>query len=101
MYAGRIVGRVVATQKYPTLEGMKLLLVQPTDLSGNDQGDILIAIDAVGTGAGEWIYYVDSKDSAFAFDEELLPIDASIIGIIDKSDLIEIERAWHEKREPK
>lgn len=91
MFAGRIVGRVVATHKYPTMEGMKLLLVQPTDMKGEDQGDIFIAIDTIGTGAGEWVYLVDSKDAGFAFAEELVPIDAAIVGIIDKSDLIDLE----------
>lgn len=90
MYAGRIIGRVVATQKYPTLEGMKFLLVQPTTASGIDQGDPIIAVDTVGTGAGEWVYLVDSKDAGFAFTEDLLPIDAAVVGIIDKSDMIEI-----------
>ena len=91
MYAGRIIGRVVATQKYPTLEGIKLLVVQPTDASGNEIGEPIVAADTIGTGAGEWVYLCDSKDSCFAFTEELLPIDASIVGIIDKADLIKLE----------
>ncbi|AZR72303.1 hypothetical protein BBF96_02175 [Anoxybacter fermentans] len=91
MYTGRIIGRVVATQKYPTLEGKKLLIVQPTDASGKDLGDPLVAVDTVGTGAGEWVYLVDSKDAGFAFDEEFVPIDAAIVGIIDYIDLTEPE----------
>ncbi len=91
MYAGRIVGRVVATKKYPTLEGKKLLVVQPTTANGEDLGDLLIAVDTVGTGAGEWVYLVDSKDSGFAFQEALVPVDAAIVGIIDSSDLMELE----------
>lgn len=90
MYAGRILGRVVATQKYPTLEGMRFLIVQPTTASGDDQGDPIIAVDTIGTGAGEWVYLVDSRDSGFAFGESLVPVDAAIVGIIDTSDLIDI-----------
>lgn len=91
MYAGRIIGRVVATQKFPTLAGLKLLVVQPTTASGEDLGDPLVAVDTVGSGADEWVYLVDSKDSGFAFEEELVPVDAAIVGIIDSSDLIELE----------
>lgn len=91
MYAGRIIGRVVATQKYPTLEGKKLLVVQPTDASGQNLGDPLVAVDTIGTGAGEWVYLVDSKDAGFAFEEDLVPVDAAIVGIIDSSDLIKLE----------
>lgn len=91
MYAGRIIGRVIATKKYPTLIGLKLLIVQPTTLSGQDLGDPLVAVDSIGTGAGEWVYLVDSKDAGFAFSEEFVPVDAAIVGIIDTSDLREFE----------
>lgn len=90
MYAGRILGRVVATQKYPTLVGMRFLIVQPTTATGDDQGDPIIAVDTIGTGAGEWVYLVDSRDSGFAFGEGLLPVDAAIVGLIDSSDVIDI-----------
>ncbi|MCK4259078.1 MAG: EutN/CcmL family microcompartment protein [Halanaerobiales bacterium] len=90
MYIGRIVGRVVATQKYPTLQGMKLLVIQPTDSSGKDDGDSHVAVDTIGTGAGEWVYLVSSKDAGLAFEEELVPVDAAIVGIIDQADLSEV-----------
>lgn len=91
MYAGRILGRVVATRKYPTLAGMRFLIVQPTTAAGDAQGDPVIAVDTIGTGAGEWVYLVDSRDAGFAFGEGLIPVDAAIVGIIDASDLIDIE----------
>jgi ethanolamine utilization protein EutN len=82
MQPGRVIGRVVATRKEKTLEGARLLLVQPTDWKGKESGDPFIAIDAVGTGAHEFIFYVGAREAAVAL-ETIPPVDAAIVGIID------------------
>lgn len=82
MHPGKIIGKVIADQKYKTLKGAKLLLVQPTDWDGNANGEPLVAMDAVGAGAGEFIFYVCSREAAVV-REEVPPVDASIVGIID------------------
>lgn len=82
MHPGKIIGRVVAGRKVPELKGSRLLLVQPTDWNGKDSGDPLIAIDAVGSGAGEFIFYVCSREAATVLDS-IPPVDAAIVGIID------------------
>jgi ethanolamine utilization protein EutN len=80
---GKIIGRVIASKKSSTLEGSRLLLLQPTDWKGNPSGDPLVAIDAVGTGAeGEFVFYVSAREAAVAVDT-LPPVDAAIVGIID------------------
>lgn len=82
MHPAKIMGRVVATKKYPNLKGVKLLLLQPTDWEGNPDGDYLVAADAVSAGGTEFVFYVKSREAAVAF-EGVPPIDASIVGIID------------------
>ena len=82
MHPGKIIGRVIADKKYKTLKGTKLLLVQPTDWDGNANGDPLVALDAVGAGASEFIFYVCSREAAVV-REDVPPVDASIVGIID------------------
>ncbi len=82
MHPGIVMGKVVATKKYPPLKGVKLLLVRPTDWEKNPVGDYIVAADAVGAGEGEFIFYVESREAAVAF-EGVPPIDASIVGIID------------------
>jgi ethanolamine utilization protein EutN len=79
---GKIIGRVVATKKDPALEGARLLLVQPTDWQGKPSGDPLVALDAIGTGAHEFIFYVGAREAAVAV-ETVPPVDAAIVAIID------------------
>lgn len=88
MNPGIVIGSVVATQKDKSLVGIKLLLVQPTDWQGNDDGDPLVAIDTVSAGAGEFIFYVSAREAAICVDC-LPPVDAAIVGIIDGVELRE------------
>ena len=87
MYAGIIVGRVWATVKTPSLEGLKLLLVQPTTWDKKPTGDPVVMADCVGAGAGEFIFYVKAREAAVAFGgkslEDTPPVDGAVLGIID------------------
>lgn len=89
MDLARVVGRVVCTIKDPSLQGAKLLLVEPIDASGRRRGEPFVALDAVGAGAGERVFYVTGKEASFAFLPEVVPADASIVGIVDSVDLRE------------
>jgi microcompartment protein CcmK/EutM len=84
MQLGRVIGRVVCTIKDKSLEGKTLLLVQPLDRNGRDRGKTLVAVDAVGAGAGETIYWCRGKEAAMPWkpDQEV-PTEASIVGIVD------------------
>jgi len=82
MMLGRIVGSVVASAKHPSLEGKKLLVVQPVTREGHDRGKPIVAIDAVGAGFRETVYWCRGKEASLAFSAEL-PCDASIVGIVD------------------
>ena len=86
MYLGRVIGNVVATQKYEGLEGKKLLLVTPLDhrlaRSGDDQG----AVDTVRAGQDDLVYLVGSREAALALDPWFVPVDAAIVGIVDDID---------------
>lgn len=87
MFAGKIIGRVVATSKYESLKGRKLLLVQPMTWDKKLKGDPLVAVDVVGSGSGEFVFYVASREAAVACGgtslDDTPPIDAAIVGIID------------------
>lgn len=83
MFAGKIIGRVIATNKDPSLTGARLLLLQPTDWNGKESGDPIVVLDAIGTGAeDEFVFYVGAREAAVAV-EAIPPIDAAILGIID------------------
>jgi ethanolamine utilization protein EutN len=84
MFLGRIIGNVVCTMKNPSLEGQRLLIVQPLDRRGRDKGRPLVALDAVGVGAGETIYWCRGREAALAFSSSAVPTEATIVGIVDR-----------------
>lgn len=83
MQMARVIGDVVATRKDPNLEGATLLLVQPIGADGKDTGRPLVAVDAVGAGVGETVFFVRGKEASFPFHPTEVPTDAGIVGIID------------------
>jgi len=88
MILGKVIGRVVASQKYEGLEGQKLLMVQPMDHDWQERGDAVVAVDTVMAGLGDPVYMVLSREAALALEPWFVPVDHSIIGIVDSVDLI-------------
>jgi len=84
MYLARVFGNVVASHKYETMKGYKLLYIQPVDSNMNDIGNPLIATDRIGAGTDEIILYITSREASIGVDVEPMPSDASIIGIVDR-----------------
>ena len=88
MQIARVVGTVVATQKHPTFEGAKLLLVQPVSLDDSPRGTPLLAVDSVGAGVHEKVLIViEGRAAGEALGRKGAPVDAAIIGIIDQVDV--------------
>lgn len=83
MQLARVVGEVVATVKDAHLGGMKMLVVQPLLASGEPVGRTLVALDSVGAGVGENVFFVRGREAAFPFYPGEPPTDATIIGIVD------------------
>lgn len=83
MLVGRVVGSVVSTQKDPGMEGMKLLVVEQTDMMGNSKGSHLVAVDVVGAGEGELILFVSGSSARQTTLTREKPVDAVIMAIID------------------
>ncbi len=84
MKLGRVIGRVVCTRKLETLEGLKLLLVQPVDENGKDAGSPLVAFDTARAGHGDLVFFEAGKEAAQANPNGWFnPADAAIIGIVD------------------
>ena len=88
MLIGRVIGDVVATQKVPSHEGRKILMVQPLNLDGSNRGEAVLALDAVGAGVGERVLLTTEGFSAMtAVGRPNSPIDSAVIGVIDSVDL--------------
>ncbi len=84
MLLGRVIGNVVATMKNESLVGQRLLIVQPIDRHGRDKGKSIVALDSVGAGAGETIYWCRGKEASFPFLPTEVPTEATIVGIVDE-----------------
>ena len=88
MQFGRVIGTLVATQKYEGLEGVKLLVVQPLDKRGEPSGEPLVAADGTAqAGPGELVFMIYSREAALALPETFVPVDAAITGIVDQADV--------------
>jgi microcompartment protein CcmK/EutM len=84
MMLARVVGRVWATAKDQALDGKKMLVIQPLDPHLRPQGKRLIALDAVGAGAGETVYWCRGKEASFPWLPAEVPTECTIVGIVDR-----------------
>ena len=88
MKIGRVTGTVVSTQKLESLEGIKLLLVQPLDDDMQNSGNPLVACDTVQAGTGDLVLYEGGREAALTLDNWYNPSDAAVMGIIDQLDKV-------------
>ena len=87
MQLARVIGEVVSTVKDANLTGTKLLVLQPLDANGGNAGRTVVALDSVGAGRGERVFFVRGREAAFPFYPAEPPADATIVGIVDHWDL--------------
>jgi microcompartment protein CcmK/EutM len=87
MQLARVIGEVVSTVKDANLIGVTLLILQPIAASGEAAGRTLVALDSVGAGVGEHVFFVRGREAAFPFYPAEPPTDAAIVGIVDHWDL--------------
>ena len=83
MQIARVIGTVVSTVKNETLHGRKILLVQTLDADLKEKGTPMVALDAVGAGVGELVFWCRGKEASFPFKRDETPSDCTIVGIID------------------
>lgn len=83
MQLGRVIGNIWATRKYESVKGYKMQLVQPINSKREDIGDSIIAVDTIGAGPGETVFYITSSEAVIPMDVEMAPVDAAIVGIVD------------------
>ncbi|PYR81993.1 MAG: ethanolamine utilization protein EutN [Acidobacteria bacterium] len=87
MQLAKVIGDVVITRKDDNLTGIKLMVLQPIAADGSNIGRTLVAVDAVGAGVGETVFFVRGKEASFPFYPTEVPTDAGIVGIVDHWDL--------------
>jgi ethanolamine utilization protein EutN len=86
MFLAKVIGNVVATQKSPEFQGMKLLLLQPY-INREDElvasGSSIVAVDSVGAGLGECVLFTQGSSARLTHNTKGAPVDAVIVGIVD------------------
>lgn len=97
MLLAKVIGNIVATQKNPKFQGMKLLFLQPY-LSAEGRlkpfGSTVVAVDSVGAGLGECVLFTQGSSARLTPATKDAPVDAVIVGIVDS---VEVEGAKVEK----
>ena len=86
MQLAKVIGDIVATQKDANLSGIRLMLLQPLGPDLKATGRTLVALDAIGAGIGEIVFFVRGKEASFPFYPQEVPTDAGIVGIVDQID---------------
>lgn len=84
MNLAKVIGTIWATRKDRNIEGLKMQLIQPITVKQEATGDALIAVDTVGAGEGEIVYYVTAYEAVIPLHKKPVLVDASIVGIVDK-----------------
>jgi len=88
MLLARVTGTVVSTRKEPRIEGIKFLLLEkldPATMAGKK--DYVVAMDTVGAGPGEVVFYVAGSSARLTAVTEGKPSDAAIVAIVDTVEL--------------
>ena len=84
MFAAKVIGTVVSTQKDPSLTGIKLLVVQPVSDDMTAKGEPIVAIDTIGqAGYNDLVYLAKSKESSIPLGKDMVASDVGVLGIID------------------
>ena len=84
MRLARIIGTVVSTVKNDTITGKKILILKHLDSARCPYGTAFLALDSIGAGIGEDVFYVRAKEASFPFLPTETPSDATVVGIVDR-----------------
>jgi microcompartment protein CcmK/EutM len=87
MQIAKVIGDVVITRKDENLAAVTLLVLQPLAPDGTASGRTLVAVDSMGAGVGETVFFVRGKEASFPFYPVEVPADAGVVGIVDHWDL--------------
>lgn len=87
MFFAKVIGTVWATRKDENLRQFKLQFIQPLNAQREIAGDPIVAVDTVGAGPGEIVIYITAREATIPLPVEIAPVDASIVGIVDRIDL--------------
>jgi ethanolamine utilization protein EutN len=85
MQLARVVGHATATVKHPSMTGWRLLVVQPTGLDGDADGDPLLVVDSLGAARRETVLITnDGAGARQLIGDNTTPVRWTVMGIPDR-----------------
>ena len=84
MQLARVIGNVISTHKDQSLTAHKLLVLQPVTPLRTEIGRAVVAVDSVGAGVGEEVFFVRGREATFPFLPDQVTTDANVVGIVDQ-----------------
>ncbi|MBU8869567.1 MAG: ethanolamine utilization protein EutN [Gemmatimonadales bacterium] len=92
MNLAKVLGSVVSTQKEPSIQGLKLLMLGAAGPEGELTGGVVVAVDAVGAGPGEYVLYASGSSARQTVVTDGKPVDSVVMAIVDSWDIEGQER---------
>lgn len=89
MIIGKVIGNLWSTKKDDKLNGKRFLIIKKINKNNKVDGEICVAVDKIGAGIGENVLVTTGTNAKYTFENEIIPIDMAIIGIIDSIDITE------------
>jgi ethanolamine utilization protein EutN len=85
MVQGRVIGTATSTVRHPSMQGWKLLVVQPLAADGHSpDGDPFLAVDNLGAGTGDRVFVTsDGRGPREMLKSETSPVRWHVMGIVD------------------
>ena len=83
MQLARVIGCLVSTVKQESLEAIPLHWIQPMTAAGVDAGGPIVAVDRIGSGPGDVVVYITSREAALTLDNAFTAVDAGIVAKVD------------------
>lgn len=83
MLIGKVVGTVVATRKDEKLDNLRFMVVKQVNVDGQEAGGYVVAVDAVGSGIGEYVLFATGSSARQTVLTDKRPCDAVIMAIVD------------------
>ena len=94
MLLGKVIGTLTPASVCPGLEGVPLLLVQPLDKNKKPEAGVIVACDSTRMASPqELIYYEGGREAALALEKWFVPVDHTIIGIVDDLNYLDLEKS--------
>ena len=87
MFFAQVIGTVWATRKDEHLKSFTLQVLQPINARREKVGDPIVAVDTIGSGSGEIVFYITAREATIPLRVEMAPVDATIVGIVDRIDV--------------